>query len=399
MSEDINYHWEGYNSQGDSIKGIVSARNLTIAKILISQQEIQLKSINKQRRSIFKWPNSTVKPEEISVFSRQFAVLIKAGIPLLKALDILAQGQSNQRVTLLIESIKMKLEAGCSLAESLAYHPESFNTLYCNLVDAGEKSSSLDIILSTLADYKEKIEKNKMAIKKALTYPLAIMIVACFVTAALLIYVVPEFDSLFKSFGADLPLFTQWIIYVSNLFIAYWYILPTLILLCTLSLTCRKKNIGYLIDPLLLKLPVIGTIIAKTAIARFSRTLSITFAGGLPLNEALQCVASAAGNIVYQKAIKQVLQDICNGEQIHESMSHIPLFPTMLVRMIAVGEESGSLEQMLVKAADFYEQEVDNAVAMLNHLLEPLIMSLLGILVGGLIIAMYLPVFKLGSAI
>ena len=296
----------------------------------------------------------------------------------------------------------MKRLNGLTLSEALNKHPAHFNELFCNLVDAGEKSGSLDIMLDKVATYKEKIETIKKKIKKALTYPMAIMVVALLVTTGLLIFVVPQFESLFKGFGADLPAMTQAVVNMSKFFQSYWYLVFGALGGGIYAFIYAKKHSSQFaqnIDKILLKVPVIGPIIEKAAIARFARTLSITFAAGLPLVEALKSVAGATGNIIFSKATDQIREEVSTGQQMNKAMENTKLFPNMVVQMVAIGEESGALEKMLGKVADFFEEDVDNAVDSLSSLLEPVIMVILGVLVGGLVVAMYLPIFKLGTAI
>lgn len=328
--------------------------------------------------------------------------MIEAGIPLIQSFDIVAKGQSNQKMRDLIDTIKRDVETGLTLAESLQKHPAYFNELFCNLVDAGEKSGSLEIMLDKVATYKEKIETIKKKIKKALTYPMAVLVVAFLVTTALMIFVVPQFESLFEGFGADLPAMTRMVVDMSEFFQSYWYIMFGAIggaIYAFIYFKNHSPQFAHSIDRAMLKFPVVGPILEKAAIARFTRTLSITFAAGLPLVEALKSVSGATGNILYAKATEKIREEVSTGQQMQVAMDNTHLFPNMVIQMVAIGEESGALEQMLGKVADFYEEEVDNAVDALSSLLEPIIMSILGVLVGGLVVAMYLPIFKLGSAV
>jgi len=396
------YQWEGVNRSGEKINGIIDASSLAIAKTELRKQGVITKKIGKKRKSLFDKSSKKIKQADVTVFSRQLATMIEAGIPLVQAFDIVAKGQSNQRMKDLIELIKKDVESGLTLAEALAKHPAFFNDLFCNLVDAGEKSGSLEIMLDKVATYKEKIETIKKKIKKALTYPMAVMVIAFLVTAGLLIFVVPQFETLFEGFGADLPALTRGVITMSEFFQAYWYIVFGGFGAAIYGFIYAKNHsakFAHTVDRVMLKLPVVGNILEKAAIARFSRTLSITFAAGLPLVEALKSVAGATGNILYSEATDQIREEVSNGQQMQVAMENTKLFPNMVVQMIAIGEESGALEKMLSKVADFYEEEVDNAVDALSSLLEPLIMSILGVLVGGLVVAMYLPIFKLGSVV
>ena len=398
----LPFHYTGLNKAGQKVTGDVSARSLALAKVELRKQGITTSKIAKKRNPMFDKSNKKITSGDITIFSRQLATMIESGIPLVQAFDIVAKGQSNKRLKELIESIKHDVETGLTLAETLEKRPAYFNELFCNLVDAGEKSGSLDIMLNKIATYKEKIETIKKKIKKALTYPRAVIVVAFIVTAGLLIFVVPQFEALFKGFGADLPAMTQAVVSMSKFFQNYWYFIFGSLAAAVYAFVYAKKsspNFAHNLDRTLLKVPVIGPILEKAAIARFSRTLSITFAAGLPLVDALKSVAGATGNIIYAKATERIKDDVSTGQQMNKAMENTQLFPNMVIQMVAIGEESGALEKMLGKVADFYEEDVDNAVDSLSSLLEPIIMSVLGVLVGGLVVAMYLPIFKLGSAI
>jgi type IV pilus assembly protein PilC len=396
------YQWEGLNRGGQKVKGIVEASSLAIAKADLRKQGIVAKKVIQKRKSLFDKQNKKITPQDITVITRQLATMIDAGIPLIQSFDIVAKGQVNTRVRKLIEAVRSDVESGFTLAESLRKHPVYFNELYCNLVDAGEKSGSLEIMLDKVASYKEKIEIIKKKIKKALTYPIAVLVIAFLVSAGLLIFVVPQFEELFKGFGADLPAMTRAVIDMSEFFQAYWYFIFGVLGIAIYAFIYFKDHspeFAHTLDKLSLRMPIIGTILEKAAIARFSRTLSITFAAGLPLVEALKSVAGATGNILYANATNTIREEVSTGQQMQHSMKNTQLFPNMVIQMVAIGEESGSLEQMLAKVADFYEEEVDNAVDALSSLLEPIIMAILGIIVGGLVVAMYLPIFKLGAVV
>lgn len=398
----VTFHYEGVNKAGQKMEGDIQARSLAIAKADLRKQGIVTNKVVKKRKPFFDRKNKKITSGDITIFSRQLATMIESGIPLVQSFDIVAKGQSNKRLQNLIEEIKHDIETGLTLSESLIKHPEYFNELFCNLVDAGEKSGSLEIMLDKVSTYKEKIESIKKKIKKALTYPMAVMVVAFLVTAGLLIFVVPQFESLFQGFGADLPAMTRGVVNMSQFFQSYWYIIFGVLGGAIYGFIYAKNHslsFAQSVDRALLKLPVIGPIMEKAAIARFTRTLSITFAAGLPLVEALKSVAGATGNIIYSKATEQIKDEVSTGQQMNVAMENTHLFPNMVIQMVAIGEESGALEKMLSKVADFYEEDVDNAVDALSSLLEPIIMSILGILVGGLVIAMYLPIFKLGSAV
>lgn len=398
----LSFQWEGVNRSGEKINGIIQAKNIAVAKIELRKQGVITKKIMKHRKPLFDNKNKKIKTLDITVFTRQLATMIQAGIPLIQAFDIVAKGQANQRMVALIELVKKDVETGTTLAEALRKHPAYFNDLFCNLVDAGEKSGSLDVMLAKIATYKEKIETIKKKIKKALTYPTAVMMIAFLVTAGLLIFVIPQFETLFKGFGADLPALTRGVIDLSALFQTYWYVIFgtfAAIIYAFIHAKNHSPTFAHTLDRYLLRMPIIGNILEKAAIARFARTLSITFAAGLPLVEALKSVAGATGNIIFSEATNKIREEISNGQPMQTAMDNTKLFPNMVVQMVAIGEESGTLEQMLSKIADFYEEEVDSAVDALSSLLEPMIMAILGIIVGGLVVAMYLPIFKLGSVV
>ena len=397
----IQFDWEGVNQSGKPMQGTIEAHSAAIAKAELRKKGVITRKIGKKRKSFFS-TGKKITAGDITVFSRQLATMLDAGIPLVQSFDIVAKGQNNPKMKDLIEKVKTDVESGSTLAEALSKHPDYFNDLFCNLVDAGEQSGSLDTMLDKVASYKEKIETIKKKIKKALVYPMAIMVVAFLVTAGLLIFVVPQFESLFEGFGADLPALTRMVITMSETFQAYWYLifggLGALIYGFVYALK-NSESFSHGVDKYLLKFPIVGVILKNAAIARFARTLSITFAAGLPLVEALKSVSGATGNYLYQKATLDIREEISGGQQMQVAMDNTKLFPNMVVQMVAIGEESGALEQMLGKVADFYEEEVDNAVDSLSSLLEPLIMAILGILVGGLVVAMYMPIFKLGSVV
>ncbi|ARB91272.1 type II secretion system F family protein [Legionella longbeachae] len=398
----LTFHYTGVNKASQKINGDIEARSLALAKVELRRQGIIISKIVKKRSPILKRNSKKVKSSDITVFSRQLATMIESGIPLVQSFDIVAKGQTNTRLKELIEQIKHDVETGLTLSEALKKHPSHFNDLFCNLVDAGEKSGSLDIMLNKIATYKEKIETIKKKIKKALTYPMAVIVVALIVTAGLLIFVVPQFEALFKGFGADLPMMTKTVVELSKFFQSYWYLIfGSLIGIVYAFIYAVKHSSQFAqnVDKTLLKIPVIGPIIEKAAIARFARTLSITFAAGLPLVEALKSVAGATGNIIFSNATNKIRDEVSTGQQMNKAMENTQLFPNMVIQMVAIGEESGALERMLSKVADFYEEDVDNAVDSLSSLLEPIIMTILGVLVGGLVVSMYLPIFKLGAAI
>lgn len=396
------FQWEGINRNGQKVQGDQQGKSVALVKAELRKQGIITKRVTKKRQSLFDNSNKKITQGDITIITRQLATMIESGIPLVQSFDIVAKGQSNKRVQDLILTVKSDVESGTTLAESLSKHPNYFNELFCNLVDAGEKSGSLEVMLDNVASYKEKIETIKKKIKKALTYPIAVLVIAFLVSAGLLVFVVPQFEELFRGFGADLPALTRMVIDASEFFQAYWYVIfgsIALFIYTFIYLKIHSPSFTQNLDKLSLKVPVIGMILEKAAIARFARTLSITFAAGLPLVDALKSVAGATGNIIYAQATHKIREQVSTGQQMQNALSNTKLFPNMVVQMVAIGEESGSLEKMLSKVADFYEEEVDNAVDSLSSLLEPIIMTILGVLVGGLVVAMYLPIFKLGSVV
>lgn len=395
------FQWEGINKCGEKMKGEISAISTALVKAQLRHQGIQPKKVYK-KWNLFGQRKKTIHAKEISVFSRQLATMMKAGIPIVQSFDIVARGVTNASLRHLILEIKSDVGSGMTFANALKKHPKYFNDLYCNLVNAGEQSGCLDVIIEKVATYKEKTETLKGKIKKALYYPAAVIVVVIMVTGALLIFVVPQFQQLFAGFGGKLPTMTRFVIYLSQIFQHYgWMILGAMgvAIYGFIEAKKRSKKVAHAIDYFLLKMPVIGVIIEKATIARFSRTLAITFAAGLPLVDALKSVAGVTGNVIFTDATSRIREDVATGQQMQLAMRNTQLFPTMVIQMVAIGEGSGSLEQMLSKVADFYEEEVDNAVDGLSSLLEPFIMVILGVLVGGLVIAMYLPIFKLGSVI
>jgi type IV pilus assembly protein PilC len=343
-----------------------------------------------------------ITPYDIAIFSRQLATMLSAGIPLVQGFEIVGNGHDNPAMRKLIGGIKVDLESGTALAEALSRHPLHFDDLYVNLVTAGEQAGALDTLLDKVATYKEKTENIKKKIKKALFYPAAVLVVAVIVTIILLIFVIPQFESLFKGFGADLPAFTRMVIDLSAFVQSKGLYLAVVVgggIAFYIYTRKRSQKLREFEDRLMLKLPIIGNIIEKAAVARFARTLSTMFSAGVPLVEALQSVAGATGNIVYEKAVLSMRDEVSTGQRLQRAMENTGIFPNMVIQMIAVGEESGSLDEMSSKVADFYEADVDNAVDSMSSLLEPLIMAILGVLVGGLVIAMYLPIFKLGAVV
>jgi type IV pilus assembly protein PilC len=394
------FSWHGKDPKGTVLKGTVIAVNEAAVRASLRRQGLVPTKIKRQSTLFQK--REKVTSEDIAVFSRQLATMLQAGIPLVQAFDIVATGHENPGMQKLLSAIKVDLESGTTLAESLAKHPLYFDKLFVNLVHSGEQSGALENLLDKIATYKEKTEAIKKKIKKALTYPAAVVVVAIIVTAVLLVFVIPQFESLFQGFGADLPAFTQFVVSLS-LFVrgnGVFIILALVAAAMTFGyFKKRSRRFNEFLDRLLLKLPVIGAIMTKAAIARFTRTLSTMFAAGVPLVEAMESVAGATGNIVYEKATLEIRTEVATGQRLQRAMEATELFPNMVTQMIAVGEESGSLDEMCAKVADFYERDVDDAVDNLSALLEPAIMAILGILVGGLVIAMYLPIFKLGAVV
>ncbi|SMF94980.1 type IV pilus assembly protein PilC [Methylomagnum ishizawai] len=400
--ETVLYVWEGTDRNGARMRGELTSRSELVAKAELRRQGIKVVKLKKKPKPLFSPSKKAITTKDIAIFSRQLATMLSAGVPLVQAFEIVGRGHENPSMQELILAIKADVEGGSTLAEALGKHPLYFDELFCNLVHAGEQAGVLETLLHKIAEYKEKTESIKAKIKKALTYPAAVLVIAMIVSAILLIFVVPQFEALFKGFGADLPAFTKMVVSMSQFLQAYWYIVLGTVMgvgWVFINLKKRSKAFNHGLDRLILQIPAIGVIIHKAAIARFARTLSTMSAAGVPLVEALQSVSGATGNIVYSLAVLKMRDDVSTGTQLQMSMRQADLFPNMVIQMVAIGEESGSLDSMLGKVADFYEEEVDNAVDSLSSLLEPMIMAILGVIVGGLVIAMYLPIFKLGSAI
>lgn len=398
----ITFSWEGTDKTGARIKNEITARSETLARAELRRQGFKIVKIKKKTKPLFGSHKQKITTKDIAIFSRQLATMLSAGVPLVQAFDIVGRGHDNPSMQDLLMNIKTDVEGGNTLADSLAKHPEHFDKLFCNLVHSGEQAGVLESLLHKIAEYKEKTESIKAKIKKALTYPIAVLVVAFVVTAVLLIFVVPQFEELFKGFGAELPAFTQMVVGMSRLMQSYWWMVLGIVVAIGFvfsNLKKKSKAFNHGLDRLVLGIPVVGAIIRKAAIARFARTLSTMSSAGVPLVEALQSVSGATGNVVYGDAVLIMRDEVATGHQLQLTMRQVGIFPNMVVQMVAIGEESGSLDSMLGKVADFYEEEVDNAVDSLSSLLEPLIMSVLGVIVGGLIIAMYLPIFKLGSVV
>src|SRR6056297_929006 len=390
------FNWEGTDRRGNKIKGKTLAASEAAVRAELRRQGVVPSRIRKQQK-LFS-TGSKVTTADIAIFSRQLATMLAAGIPLVQAFEIVGNGHENEAMQKLILAIKSDVEGGASLHEALAKHPLYFDDLFVNLVEAGEQAGALETLLDKIATYKEKTE----AIKKTLFYPAAVVAVAVIVTVILLIFVIPAFEDLFKGFGADLPGFTRMVVDLSN-FVRDkgWLLLIALIAAVSAFLYFKKRSraMRHFLDRLSLKLPIIGPILTKSAIARYARTLSTMFSAGVPLVEALESVAGACGNIVYEEGVMRMRDEVATGQRLQQAMENTDLFPNMVIQMIAVGEESGQLDSMSAKVADFYEEDVDAAVDSMSSLLEPLIMAILGVLVGGLVVAMYLPIFKMGAVV
>lgn len=396
------YIYDGTDRRGGRVKGEIEAFNIDLAKAALRKQGINPQKVRKKPKPLFGGGGKAIKARDIAIFSRQLSTMMNAGVPLVQSFEIVGRGHENPNMQKLILNVKADVEGGSNLSQALAKHPDHFDNLFVNLVDAGEQSGTLDKLLDRIATYKEKTEELKAKIKKALFYPVAVVIVAVIVTAILLLFVVPKFEELFAGFGADLPAFTQFVINMSRWLQSNFIIAAMLIgggIAGFAQAQKRSENFARALDRFSLKIPVFGDLIEKASIARFSRTLSTMFAAGVPMVEAMDSVAGAAGNSVYSDAILKMKDETSTGEQLQASMRRTNLFPNMVVQMVAIGEESGSLDAMLGKVADFYEQEVDNAVDALSSLLEPIIIVFLGTTVGGMVVAMYLPIFKLGSIV
>lgn len=395
----IMYSWQGVDRVGKKMKGELQAKNLTLAKNELRRQGIQVKKIHKKSKPLFS-KSKPIKAQDISLFSRQLATMMESGVPMVQAFEIIEGGQSNPKMAQLINSIKTEVQSGSTLADALSKHPLQFDELYCNLVAAGEKAGVLDELLDTIATYKERTEEIKGKIKKAMFYPLAVLAVAVGVTILLLVKVVPAFQDMFTSFGADLPGLTLMVVAASHYMQANWYIVIGIIggvIFGFIQMKKRSLKFAHFLDRLSLKIPIVGGILYDAAVARFCRTLSTTFRAGVPLVEGLDTVSGAVGNVVFKEAVLKIKDDVSTGHQLQLSMAQTQLFPHMVVQMAAIGEESGNLDAMLAKSADYYENEVANAVDALSSLLEPIVMVLVGGLVGVMVVAMYLPIFKMAS--
>ena len=401
-AENTVFVWSGTDRNGRKSKGEVLATSAAIARVQLRKQGVVAKSVKKKSKPLFTFGAKKIKPADIAIFTRQLATMMKAGVPLVQAFDIVAEGTDHEKMRELIMTVRGDVSSGTGLAGALEKHPAHFDELFCSLVASGENSGTLEVMLDRVATYKEKTEALKAKIKKALTYPIAVVVVAIVVTGILLVKVVPQFAETFQSFGSDLPGFTLFVLRISEWVQSWWFILLLGFFAAGYAFSQakrRSKRFADGIDAVALKLPIIGSVVHDAVIARFSRTLSTTFAAGVPLVEALESTAGAAGNAIYAQGIRRIRDDVTSGTALAISIRTTGLFPSMLLQMTAIGEESGSLDDMLGKVADHYEAAVDNAVDSLSSLMEPMIMSILGVLVGGLMIAMYLPIFMLGSVI
>ena len=401
-AENTVFVWSGTDRNGRKSKGEVLATSAAIARVQLRKQGVVAKSVKKKSKPLITFGAKKIKPADIAIFTRQLATMMKAGVPLVQAFDIVAEGTDHEKMRELIMTVRTDVSSGTGLAGALEKHPAHFDELFCSLVASGENSGTLEVMLDRVATYKEKTEALKAKIKKALTYPIAVIVVAIVVTGILLVKVVPQFAETFQSFGSDLPGFTLFVLRISDWVQSWWFIMLLGFFAAGYAFSQakrRSKRFADGIDAVALKLPIIGSVVHDAVIARFSRTLSTTFAAGVPLVDALESTAGAAGNAIYAQGIRRIRDDVTSGTALAISIRTTGLFPTMLLQMTAIGEESGSLDDMLGKVADHYEAAVDNAVDSLSSLMEPMIMSILGVLVGGLMIAMYLPNFMLGSVI
>jgi len=396
--KEYTFTWEGKDKNGKIIRGEVRATSETVVHATLRRQGVLVTKVAKQR---FK-RGGKITDKDITLFTRQLATMMKSGVPLLQAFDIVGKGHANPAVSKLLLDIKSDVETGSSLNQAFRKYPLYFDALFCNLVAAGEQAGILDSLLDRLATYKEKILAIKSKIKSALFYPIAVVVVAFIVTAVIMIFVIPQFKAIFQSFGADLPAPTLIVMAISDYFVAYWYIIFSAIgggVYAFMESWKRSEKVQIFMDRLMLRLPVFGDLIRKSTVARWTRTLSTMFAAGVPLVEALDSVGGASGNYIYKVATKQIQGEVATGTSLTAAMQNTNLFPNMVVQMVAIGEESGALDAMLGKVADFFEQEVDDAVDALSSLMEPLIMVVLGGLIGGMVVAMYMPIFKLGAVV
>ncbi|MDR2012852.1 MAG: type II secretion system F family protein [Rhodanobacter sp.] len=394
--------WTGIDKRGKTVKGEQTGKNVSLVKADLRKQGINPQNVKPKPKSLFGTPGKRISTRDIAIFSRQLATMMAAGVPIVQGFDIVAGGQTNPRMRSMLMDVKTEIESGAALHEALGKHPLQFDELFRNLVRAGESAGVLDTVLDTVASYKESIENIKGKIKKAMFYPAGVLTVAFLVSCILLIFVIPQFEQVFKNFNTQLPAFTQMLVNMSHFMVSYWWVVLGLLIGTIVGLVMlyrRSKGFSRFVGSMMLRFPVIGVILRQSAIARFARTLAVTFKAGVPLVEALDSVASATGSVIYNEAVKRIREDVAVGHQMQLAMRQTNLFPNMVVQMVAVGEESGALDAMLFKVAEFYETEINNAVDSLSSLLEPIIMVVIGGLVGSMVIGMYLPIFKLGSVV
>lgn len=394
--------WTGTDKRGTKMKGETLAKNASLLKAELRKQGINPTVVKPKPKPLFGSAGKTITARDIAIFSRQLATMMQSGVPLVGSFEIIAGGVKNPRMKTMLDDIRASIEGGSTLHEALGKHPMQFDSLYLNLVKAGEGAGVLDTVLDTIANYKEATEALKGKIKKALFYPAIVIAVAIIVSSILLIFVIPQFDAVFKGFGAELPAFTQMLVSASDFMVSWWWALLLIAIGGIVGMVQAKKRskaFAHFLDRAILKVPVIGEIMTNSAIARFARTLAITFKAGVPLVEALDTVAGATGNIVYEQAVHRIKDDVSVGYQLNTAMRQVDVFPHMVIQMAAIGEEAGALDTMLLKVAEFYEQEVNNAVDALSSMLEPMIMVFIGTVVGGMVIGMYLPIFKLAATV
>jgi len=396
------YSYQGIDKKGRKVKGEINSTGTALVKSELRKQGVVVRKVKKKPKPLFGGNGKKITPNDIAIFTRQLATMMKSGVPLVQSFEITAEGLDNPNMRKMVLDLKAEVEGGNSLESALRKQPQYFDDLFCSLVGAGEQAGALETMLDRIAVYKEKTEALKLKIKKAMKYPISVVIIAVIVTVILLVKVVPVFEELFEGFGADLPAFTKFVMSLSEWMQANWYIVLGFFIAVPFTIKyCLRKFPGFVdfVDKASLKAPIVGDILFKSTIARFGRTLSTTFAAGVPLVEALESVEGSTGNVVYKKAVRQIREEVASGTQLQFAMRMTGVFPSMAIQMTAIGEESGALDEMLSKVADYYEDEVDNAVDGLTSLMEPVIMSVLGVLVGGLIIAMYLPIFQMGKAV
>lgn len=400
--KEMMFVWEGTDKKGEKRSGELTGTNEVSVKAVLRKQGIKPTKVKKKPKSLFGDGGKPIETSDVSLFARQMATMMTSGVPLLQSFDLVAQGHENPRFQKLVMDIKADIEAGGTMADAMRKYPQYFDSLFCNLVEAGEQAGILESLLNKLATYKEKSESMKKKIKKALSYPISILVVALIVSAVLLIYVVPVFADMFSGLGGDLPGMTKFVVMLSDFMVANWApVLGTIFALKTAFKQAKARSLAFrnFLERLSLKLPMFGELLKKSAIARFTRTLATMFAAGTPLVEAMDSVAGATGNIVFYEATIKIKQEVSTGVTLAESMRNSGVFPNMVVQMTQIGEESGNIDKMLNKVADYYEEEVDNLVDALSSMMEPMIMAFLGVVIGGLVLAMYMPIFKMGENI